>query len=230
MTYQETRVSLFLVERICNAARIIIFTCALAWASYTLVTNFPAMSAAAADWLKHMTQVELQAANVKAVFKVETIAKTALEQTNEIPAHMKELLSDDILSLKAPWVERLLYVGDQGELCKYEFATDSMRQDASYDQHLAADGLIVIAPKGIEEAMGKMHKKIVAGENWTIGRPLACYTTTLTERGRNVKTALVHFLRAGFSFAATAAPEAAGDGAKISQNAQDQKLAKVAAR
>jgi hypothetical protein len=228
MTYQETRVSLILVERICYAARILILTLALAWASYTVVVNFPGMRDAAAGWLKHMTQFELQAASVKAVFKVETIAETALAQSNEIPAHMKGLLSDDILSLKAPWVERLLYVGDQGELCKYEFATPSMLQDVSYDQHLAADGLIEIAQRGTEEAMGKMRRKIAAGENWTIGKPLACYTTTLTARGRNVKTALVQFLRAGFSVASSATPEAGDDGAKVAKVEQNDKMAEVA--
>jgi hypothetical protein len=224
MTYQDTRVSLLMVERICAAARIIIFTLALAWASYTVVVNFPAMRDSAARWLEHMTQFELQAANVKAVFKVETIAETALAQTSEIPANMKGLLSDDILSLKAPWVERLLYVGDQGELCKYEFATESMLRDASYDQHLAADGLIVISPKPADEAATKMRRKIAAGEKWTIGKPLSCYTTTLTERGRNVKTALVRFLRAGFAVASTSAPDAVGDSAK------GAKIAKVATR
>jgi hypothetical protein len=224
MTYQDTRVSLLMVERICAAARIIIFTLALAWASYTVVVNFPAMRDAAASWLKHMTQFELQAANVKAVFKVETIAETALAQSNEIPANMKGLLSDDILSLKAPWVERLLYVGDQGELCKYEFATESMLLDASYDQHLAADGLIVISPKPTDDAAAKMRRKIAAGEKWTIGKPLSCYTTTLTERGRNVKTALVRFLRAGFAVASTTPPDTVGDAAK------GAKIAKVATR
>jgi hypothetical protein len=137
---------------------------------------------------------------------------------------MKGLLSDDILSLRAPWVERLLYVGDQGELCRYQFATPSMIQDASFDDHLAADGLIKIAPKPVDEAVAKMRQKIAAGENWAIGRPLSCYKTTLTERGRNVKTALVQFLRAGFAVASTSAPDAVGVAAK------GAKIAKVATR
>lgn len=206
MSYQSIRLSLATWERLLKSLNAAIFTAALCVALYGLIANFSALRNAIADLFFKVTQLEsIEALNIKAAFKVTQIAQSA-QIYQDLPTDMKALLPDDILALKAAWVERLLYVGDQGKLCDFAHPTDKMTGDLNADRHLAADGLITI--KDAPQVRGEVLKEMRAAKEWTIGEPQSCYVTELTPRGRNVKTALVQFLSAGFAVAAAPGAEA----------------------
>ena len=87
-----------------------------------------------------------------------------------------------------------------------------MNEDYAADRHLAADGLITMKDSREVKAqvLEDMRQAKARNDAWPNGEPRFCYVTELTERGRNVKTALAQFLRAGFA-AATATPAAPRD-------------------
>ena len=206
MTHQTIRISLMLWERLLKSLNGALFTGLLCIGLYALVANFTETRAAVGKLFVKLTQIEsFEGFNVKAAFKVDQIAQsTPIYQ--DLPADMKQMLPDDILSLRAAWVERLLYVGDQGKLCDFEFADQKMSEDHNADQHLAADGLIAMRDSREVKAqvLEDMRQAKAKNRDWPNGEPRSCYVTELTERGRNVKTALVQFLRAGFATAAGA--------------------------
>ncbi|MEF3365398.1 rRNA methylase [Methylocystis sp. 9N] len=224
MSHQAIRFSFVIWERLLKSLNAAIFTALLLLGLYAVATNFAEMSAGVRRLFDKITQVQsFEAFNVKAAFKVDQIVESTAIYAS-LPAEMKELLPADILSLRPSWVERILYVGDQGKLCDYSFPDKKMIENRNSDLHLAADGLIRIedAPKIRAEVLKEMRDAKAKGEEWTIGEPKSCYATQLTERGRNVKTALVQFLREGFSVAATGKSEARG--------AEKMKMAGVAPR
>lgn len=212
MSHQAIRFSLVVWERLLKSVNAAIFTALLLLGLYAIATNFAEMRAGLSRLFDKITQVQsFEAFNVKAAFKVDKIAESTAIYAS-LPPEMKELLPADILSLRPSWVERILYVGDQGKLCDFQFADKKMTEDRNSDLHLAADGLIRMedAPRIRTEVLKEMREAKAKGEDWTIGEPKSCYATQLTERGRNVKTALVQFLREGFSVAATGKSEARG--------------------
>ncbi|TLG72799.1 rRNA methylase [Methylocystis sp. B8] len=205
MTHQTIRFSLMLWERLLKSFNAALLTALLGVGLYALVTNFAEARGAVGKIFVKLTQIEsFEGFNVKAAFKVDQIAEsTPIYQA--LPAEMKDMLPDDIRSLRANWVERLLYVGDQGKLCDFEFADQKMIEDYNSDRHLSADGLITMKDSREIKAqvLEDMRQAKARNHDWRNGEPRSCYVTELTERGRNVKTALVQFLRAGFA-AATA--------------------------
>ncbi|MGD9658157.1 MAG: rRNA methylase [Methylocystis sp.] len=216
MTHQTIRISLALLDRLFKSLNTALFTALLCVGLYALVTNFSQAQGAVGKLFDKFTQIEsFEGFNLKAAFKVDQIAQsTAIYQA--LPAEMKDMLPDDILSLRAAWVERILYVGDQGKLCDFEFASQKMSEDFNADRHLAADGLITMKDSREVKALvlEEMRQAKAKNREWPNGEPRSCYVTELTERGRNVKTALVQFLRAGFAVAAVA-PTAPRDGSKL---------------
>lgn len=210
MTHQAVRVSLVVWERLLKTLNAAIFSAALCVAFYGLVTNFSEVRTAVGRLFDKFTQIQsFEGFNVKAAFKVDQIAQ-ATPIYAALPAELKELLPADILSLKPAWVERLLYVGDQGKLCEFENGNQKMTEDYSSDRHLVADGLIAMkeSREAKAQVLEDMRRAKAKNEDWTIGEPRFCYVTELTERGRNVKTALVQFLRTGFAVATTGTSEA----------------------
>lgn len=204
MTHQAIRVSLMLWERLLKSLNAAVFTAILCVGLYALVTNLTEARGALGKLFVKLTQVEsFEGFNVKAAFKVEQIAPST-PIYHALPAEMKDMLPDDILSLRASWVERILYVGDQGKLCDFEFADPKMSEDYNADRHLAADGLITMKDSREVKAqvLEDMRQAKAKNREWPNGEPRSCYVTELTERGRNVKTALAQFLRAGFAAAA----------------------------
>lgn len=217
MTQQAIRVSLVVWQRVLKTLNAAIFTAALGVAFYGLVTNFSDVRAGVGRLFAKVAQIEsFEGFNVKAAFKVDQIAQ-ATPIYAALPTEMKELLPVDILSLKSAWVERLLYVGDQGKLCDFENADQKMAEGYSADRHLAADGLIAMKESREVRAqvLEDMRRAKAKGDDWSIGEPRFCYVSELSERGRNVKTALVQFLRAGFAVASTGAPEARNAAATV---------------
>lgn len=211
MTHQTIRISLMLWERLLKSFNAALLTALLGVGLYALVTNFAEARGAVGKIFVKLTQIEsFEGFNVKAAFKVDQIAEsTPIYQA--LPAEMKDMLPDDIRSLRANWVERLLYVGDQGKLCDFEFADQKMIEDYNSDRHLSADGLITMKESREVKAqvLEDMRQAKARNREWRNGEPRSCYVTELTERGRNVKTALVQFLRAGF--AAATAPATRSD-------------------
>ena len=205
MTHQAIRISLALWARLLKSFNAALFTGLLCVGLYALVTNFSEARGAVGKLFVKFTQIEsFEGFNMKAAFKVDQIAEsTPIYQ--DLPADLKDMLPEDIRSLRATWVERLLYVGDQGKLCDFEFANQKMIEDYNADRHLAADGLITMKDSREVKAqvLEDMRQAKLKSEEWPNGEPRVCYVTELTKRGRNVKTALVQFLRAGFA-AATA--------------------------
>jgi len=207
MTHQAIRISLAIWERLLKSLNAALFTVLLCIGLYAIVTNFSEARGVLGKLLVKFTQIEsFEGFNMKAAFKVDQIAQsTPIYQ--DLPAEMKDMLPEDIRSLRASWVERLLYVGDQGKLCDFEFADQKMTEDYSSDRHLSADGLITMKDSREVKAqvLEDMRQAKAKNREWRNGEPRSCYVTELTERGRNVKTALVQFLRAGFA-AATGIP------------------------
>lgn len=207
MTHQTMRISLLLWERLLKSLNVALLTALLCVALYALVTNLSEARSAFGKLFVKFTQIEsIEGFNVKAAFKVDQIAQsTPIYQ--DLPADMKDMLPADIRSLRANWVERILYVGDQGKLCDFEFADQKMNDDYSSDRHLSADGLITMKESREVKAqvLEDMRQAKAKNREWRNGEPRSCYVTELTERGRNIKTALVQFLRAGFA-AATGTP------------------------
>ncbi|MBM3577846.1 MAG: rRNA methylase [Alphaproteobacteria bacterium] len=211
MTHQTIRISLMLWERLLKSLNVALLTALLGVGLYALVANFSETRDALAKFFLKFTQIErFEAFNVKAAFKVDQIAESA-PIYHALPSDMRDMLPDDIRSLRANWVERLLYVGDQGKLCDFESADQKMIEDYNSDKHLSADGLITMKDSREVKAqvLEDMRQAKARNREWRNGEPRSCYVTELTERGRNVKTALVQFLRAGF--AAATAPAARSD-------------------
>ena len=144
MTHQTIRISLMLWERLLKSLNAALLTALLCVALYALVTNLSEARGAIGKLFVKFTQIEsIEGFNVKAAFRVDQIAQaTPIYQA--LPADMKDMLPDDIRSLRASWVERLLYVGDQGKLCEFESPTQKMIEDHNADRHLSADGLITM--------------------------------------------------------------------------------------
>jgi hypothetical protein len=216
MTHQAIRISLALWERLLKSLNAALFTILLCIGLYALVTNFSEARGVLGKLFVKFTQIEsFEGFNMKAAFKVDQIAEsTPIYQ--DLPAEMKDMLPDDIRSLRGTWVERLLYVGDQGKLCDFEFASQKMSEDYNADRHLAADGLITMKDSREVKAqvLEDMRQAKLKNDAWPNGEPRLCYVTELTKRGRNVKTALVQFLRAGFA-AATGTPAAGRQNPKM---------------
>jgi len=219
MTHQTIRISLMLWERLLKSLNAALLTALLGVGLYALVANFSEARDAVGKFFLKFTQIErLEAFNMKAAFKVDRIAESA-PIYQALPSDMRDILPDDILSLRPGWVERLLYVGDQGKLCDFESADQKMIEDFNSDRHLSADGLITMKDSREVKAqvLEDMRQAKAKSREWPNGEPRSCYVTELTERGRNVKTALVQFLRAGF--AAATAPAAQRE-MKIAERAQ----------
>ena len=222
MTHQTIRISLMLWERLLKSLNAALLTALLCVALYALVTNLSEARGAIGKLFVKFTQIEsIEGFNVKAAFRVDQIAQaTPIYQA--LPAEMKDMLPDDIRSLRASWVERLLYVGDQGKLCEFESPNQRMVEDHNADRHLSADGLITMKDSREVKAqvLEDMRQAKARNRGWPNGEPRSCYVTELTERGRNVKTALAQFLRAGFA-AATGTPAARRDSKmKVAEMAQ----------
>ncbi|WP_424362031.1 rRNA methylase [Methylocystis parvus] len=201
MTFQATRVSLFIAERFFTFLRGAIFTLAMGFGLYALVANFSDMREVAGHVVARLAQFEVSATSVKVGLTPENIA-AAGQESKEIPDKMKGLLlKNDILSLKESWVIRLLYTDGAGLKCDYPNPTPEMKANVAADRHLAADGLIEMTedPQLKAEALEAMRKAKAEGNGWTIGEPRSCYRTRLTWRGGNVKTALAEFLGAAFT-------------------------------
>ncbi|KAF0129122.1 MAG: RNA small subunit methyltransferase H [Methylocystaceae bacterium] len=212
MTHQAIRVSLILWQRLLKSLNAAVFTGMLCVGLYALVTNFAEARGAIGKAFVKLTQIQsFEGFNVKAAFAVDQIAEST-PIYHSLPAEMRGMLPDDILSLRANWVERILYVGDQGKLCDFASANQKMNEDYAADRHLAADGLITMKDSREVKAqvLEDMRQAKARNDAWPNGEPRFCYVTELTERGRNVKTALAQFLRAGFA-AATGAPAAPRD-------------------
>ncbi|NUJ81439.1 rRNA methylase [Methylocystis sp. FS] len=222
MTHQTIRISLMLWERLLKSLNAALLTGLLCVALYALVTNISEARGAVGKLFVKFTQIEsIEGFNVKAAFRVDQIAQ-ATPIYQDLPADMKDMLPVDIRSLRASWVERLLYVGDQGKLCEFESPNKKMVEDHNADRHLSADGLITMKDSREVKAqvLEDMRQAKARNRGWPNGEPRSCYVTELTERGRNVKTALAQFLRAGFA-AATGTPAARrGPTMKVAEMAQ----------
>ena len=154
MTHQAIRISLILWQRLLKSLNAAVFTGMLCVGLYALVTNFAEARGAIGKVFVKLTQIQsFEGFNVKAAFAVDQIAEsTPIYQT--LPAEMRGMLPDDILSLRGNWVERILYVGDQGKLCDFASATQKMNEDYAADRHLAADGLITMKRLARGESAG----------------------------------------------------------------------------
>jgi hypothetical protein len=210
MTYQNIRVSLFVFERFLKSINGFMLTMALATLLCVLVLDFPILKAGLADLFSKIGQIEtIEIPNFKAAFKADAIGRTT-QVFQRLSDEMKANLTADMHILKPEWFVRLLNVGAQGKLCDYERPTAEMREDYATDRQLEALGLITLetSQEVKNEVLKEMRMKKSLGQPWEIGAPRSCYVTTMTERGWNVKTAIVEFLTAGFFGATAPAAEA----------------------
>jgi hypothetical protein len=96
-----------------------------------------------------------------------------------------------IHSLDAEKYRRFMYIEGLSNLCDYSNPTLSMRRDLAADWELEDLGLveIKIVPE-LPDAITSLSRRIDSD----IGLPRYCYLIKLTDKGRDVKTALVRTL------------------------------------
>lgn len=123
----------------------------------------------------------------------------------------KRRIAQDVGSLEPRLVVRLLHVGLLTNLCEFEKPTTGMIDDFGVDHHLQDRGLVTLTdnPQTRNNVFAEIKQREAATRKKSdIGEPRACYDLTLTDHGRNVKTAVVQVVSAGFGGGAPSEPEA----------------------
>ncbi len=167
-----------------------------------LAWNFPT--------LLTVSQTLLQKTASATTVEIAGIVKIAFDQgnvtSNLAPFNVDENEPGKVLavvnSLEPGEFERLMNVGDLGALCDYQRPTVEMRRMLALDYQLQAKGLTAIADDPELKARIKgqaMVDEETSGKPSGIGYPHNCYVMTLTDTGRNVKTALVKILSGAFN-------------------------------
>lgn len=167
-----------------------------------LAWNFPT--------LLTVSQTLLQKTASATTVEIGGIVKIAFDQGNvssnlapfKVNAAETAKVLDAVNGLEPDEFERLMNVGDLGELCDYQRPTVEMRRMLMLDYQLQAKGITAIADDPELKARIKGQAKVdeeTSGKPSDIGYPHNCYVMTLTDTGRNVKTALVKILSGAFN-------------------------------
>ncbi|PWB82543.1 MAG: hypothetical protein C3F11_11380 [Methylocystaceae bacterium] len=113
----------------------------------------------------------------------------------------KRRIAQDVGKLEPRLVVRLLHVGLLANLCEFEKPTTGMIDDFGADHHLQDMGLVTLTdnPQTKTQVLADIKQREAAARKKSdIGDPRACYDLTLTDHGRDVKTAVVQVVSASF--------------------------------
>ncbi|WP_144259524.1 hypothetical protein [Methylocystis sp. ATCC 49242] len=110
----------------------------------------------------------------------------------------RRAIANDMAAFDARAVVRLLSLSFLDKPCEYERPTHEMAQEYAADIFLRERELAVIEFDDAER--DRIAQKLKAsGEKSDIGYPRACYKVTLTKRGMNVRTAMMHVFAANLA-------------------------------
>lgn len=118
-----------------------------------------------------------------------------------LDAKEKRRIAQLVESLEPRMVTRLLHVGLLENLCEFERPTTGMIDNFGADHHLQERGLVMLMdnPQTKQNVLATIRAHEAATRTRSdIGDPRACYDIALTDRGRNVKTAVVEVVSASF--------------------------------
>lgn len=135
----------------------------------------------------------------------------------------KRRIVQDVNSLEPRMVVRLLHVGLLSNLCEFEKPTTGMIDTFGVDHHLQDRGLVTLAdnPQTKAKVLADVQQREVATRKRSdIGAPRACYDMTLTDHGRDVKTAVVQVVSASFGAPPAGQP---GADANVTENRSQSK-------
>lgn len=136
----------------------------------------------------------------------------------------KRRVARDVASLEPRLVVRLLHVGLLNNLCEFDKPTTSMIDNFGADHHLQERGLVTLAdnPQTRTNVLVDIKQREAATRKKSdIGEPRACYDMTLTDRGRDVKTAVVQVVSANFG--AAPPPEPSNDADLTEKRSQSKR-------
>jgi hypothetical protein len=136
----------------------------------------------------------------------------------------KRRVAQDVRSLEPRLVSRLLEVGLLTNLCEFEKPTTGMIDAFAVDHHLQDRGLVTLSddPHTRTRVLAQIREREASSRKKSdIGDPRACYDMSLTDHGRDVKTAVVQVVSAGFGAAPPAEP--AADGEKLTETRSQSK-------
>ncbi|MBO0733009.1 MAG: hypothetical protein J2P49_01545 [Methylocapsa sp.] len=139
----------------------------------------------------HVSQLEIMGATIN--FDMNSIALQLQTEDVADPAKVADVHAT-VKKLSSEDFDRLMYVDalqHQKGLCAYSKPVDRVQIDIETDQRLKANGLIDI----LEDKKTFNRLKDQESEN---GRATWCYTVKVTDKGYNVKTALVKTLGQAF--------------------------------
>lgn len=141
-------------------------------------------------------------AGVKLDFGEAAIERTVpTELFRHLDAKDKRRIVQNVQSLEPRMVVRLLHVGLLENLCEFEKPTTGMIDDFAIDHHLRDRGLVTLedSQQTKTKVLATVRKREAAERKKSdIGEPRACYDMTLTDHGRDVKTAVVQVVSANF--------------------------------
>jgi hypothetical protein len=131
----------------------------------------------------------------------EQMVSAALSEYAERPNRLSAEVSKIISRLQPSEYVRLMEIGQLDGLCEFEKPSAKMRADVALDYELDEKGLakIVDSPKTVADVAAYLDRKTAEGSKTPNGRPLSCYDMSLTDLGRDVKTALVQSLKSAFN-------------------------------
>ncbi len=136
----------------------------------------------------------------------------------------KRRIAQDVGGLEPRMVARLLDVGLLNNLCEFEKPTTGMIDSFGVDHHLQDRGLVTLTdnPQTKTNVLAAIRQREASTRKKSdIGDPRACYDMTLTDHGRDVKTAVVQVVSA--SFGGSPAPEPSGDASLSEKRSQSKR-------
>jgi hypothetical protein len=150
------------------------------------------------DSLRHLTHIQFM--GLQADFSSESIDKTVRPDLfARLDGPDKSKVARAAADMTDADVVRLLNVGLLENLCDYELATTQMTQDFETDKRLRDKGFVHIVED--EKLKSELLRKAKSHRDKPsdIGHPVTCYSMVLTDRGRDVRTALTYAYAAAFA-------------------------------
>ncbi|MEJ0092066.1 MAG: hypothetical protein WDN46_01080 [Methylocella sp.] len=130
----------------------------------------------------------------------EQAVSVALSEYADRPHRLSAEVAKVISKLKPSEFVRLMEVGQMSGLCEFERPSAKMRADVALDYGLQEKGLTKVADSltTLADVVAYLEHSASEGLETPNGHPLSCYDLTLTDLGRDVKTALVQSFKSIF--------------------------------
>jgi hypothetical protein len=216
MIQEKIQASLDVFERILKFLNGTCMTVLFGAGVFFLIAEFPTLKAGLDGLLGRVDQLQsVEFVNLKVVFGSQDVLGSLpiFKSLEKGDPEKLAALKADLRELRPEWFSRLLNVGAQTKLCDFERATDEMQESRVIDKQLERMAFVALSPSPEDKAavLRDMATAKAEKREWTIGAPRSCYRATLTDRGWNIRTAVLEYLTAGLTTAA-AIPEASSRG------------------